>query len=142
MAENVDFFSDKKKVNYTLTGICVAALFFVLVCPMASYFGVGLSGSQLSTLYKMAGESTFFIYCLYFFPVIAGALTFFAPQVVAAVPSLKNEKTARWIFGAILLLPFFIFVFSIESGIGMGAGVILYLLLSIAYFVVNFLSKE
>ncbi len=131
MAESVDFFSDKKKVTYTLVGLCAAALFFVLVCPMASVYGVGISGGSLASLYKLGDKFPLFIYCLYFFPVIAGAITWF-----------KTDKKTRWIAGGVLLLAFVLFLIQSESGIGMGSGVILYLLLTIAYFVVNFLAKE
>ncbi len=143
MVETANFFSDKKKVTYTLVGICVAALFFVLILPKFTFPGYGaLSNSELKDLYEECDKSTFFLVFVYLFPLIAGALTFFASKIVEAVPALKNEKTVRWIFGGILILPFFFCLIGKIEGLGLGAGVIIYLLLSLAYFVVNFLSKE
>lgn len=131
MAETMTFFQDKKKVTYTLIGLCAAALFFVLICPMASALGISFKGGALAEIYKAADKSTISIYLLYIFPVIAGAMTFFLP-----------EKKMRYIAGGVLCLGFLIFMLSLETGLSMGMGVILYLLFTIAYFAVNFLAKE
>lgn len=131
MAEqNNSFFTNAKNVKLTLIVLSLLSFALLIFLPMAKADFGGDGAGLFELLKDLSGKSLI----AFLAPVILSIVAFFMTLG-------SKTKSKRWTAGIILAIGFILFMLFLPSGLKMGLGMIVYLILTIAYLVVNYLSK-
>lgn len=130
MAEqNNSFFANAKNVKLTLVTLSLLSFALLIFLPVVSFGGE--SAGLFSSL-KGLGVSNLF-----------GLIAPFIASIVAFFITLgAKTKSKRWTAGIIMAVGFILFMILKPGLLSMGTGMIIYLILTIAYLAVTYLSKD